>query len=92
MKSHLCLTLHEAVVGEPVGELTPHVLADIAKVEGLEVAEMTCVEQHEYGHDLAVRHAGGTVAVALAGYLKSMFFQLRGKIIAEFVENTENFY
>ena len=57
VKSHLCLTLHEAVVGEPVGELTPHVLADIAKVEGLEVAEMTCVEQHENCHDLAVRHA-----------------------------------
>ena len=57
VKANLCLTLHEAVVGEPVGELTPHVLADIAKVEGLEVAEMTCVEQHEYGHDLAVRHA-----------------------------------
>ena len=57
VEAHLCLTLHEAVVGEPVGELTLHVLADIAKVEGLQVAEMTCVEQHEYGHDLAVGHA-----------------------------------
>ena len=50
------------------------------------------MEQYEYRHDLTVGHAAGTVAMALAWHLNSMFFQLWGKKFAEFVENTENFY
>ena len=51
-----------------MGKLPPHMLADIAQVEGLQVTEATGVEQHQYGHDLAVGHEAGTVAVAFAMY------------------------
>lgn len=41
--------------------------ADIAQIERLEVTETTGVEQHEYGHDLTVRHTAWTVAMTLVG-------------------------
>lgn len=50
------------------------------------------MEQYQYRHDLAVGHAAGTVAMTLSWRLNGMFFQLRSKKFAEFVENTENFY
>jgi hypothetical protein len=50
------------------------------------------MEQHEYGHHLAVRKTARTVTVPLAWGLNQMFFQLWSKKLAEFVENTENFY
>lgn len=39
-----------------------HMLADVAEVEGLEVAEMHGVEQHQYRHHLAVGKTARTVA------------------------------
>ena len=50
------------------------------------------MEQYEYRHNLTVGHAAGTVVMTLSRHLNGMFFQLRSKKIAEFVENTENFY
>jgi len=66
VKSHLRLTLHEAVIREGMRKFIPHVLADIAKIEGLQVTETVSMEQYQYGHYLAVRHAARTVAMALA--------------------------
>ena len=43
-----------------------HVLADIAEVEGLQVAEVPSVEQNQYRHHLAVGKAAWTVATPLA--------------------------
>ena len=57
MEGNLRLALHETVVGDGVRELLAHVLAYVTQIKRLEVTEMTCVEQHEYGHDLAVGHA-----------------------------------
>ena len=57
MEGNLRLALHETVVGDGVWELLAHVLAYVTEIKRLEVTEMTCVEQHEYGHDLAVGHA-----------------------------------
>lgn len=71
---------------------TPHMLADIAQIEGLEVSEAMSVEQNQNGYDFTVRHAGRTVTVPLAGYLKCMFFQFWSKILAKIVEYTEYFY
>ena len=51
---------------------------------------MASVEQHEYGHDLAVRHPAGAVAVTLVRYLEGMFFQLWRKIFAEFLALLNN--
>ena len=84
VKPHLSLTLHEAVVWNGMREVLPHVLADIAKVEWFQVAEMVRMEQQQYGHYLAVGHAARTVAMALARDLWSVFFQLWSKIFAEF--------
>ena len=67
MKGHLCLPLHETVVGYRVGKFLLHVLADIAEVEGLQVAKMPGVEQYQYRHHLAVGETAWTVAAALAG-------------------------
>jgi hypothetical protein len=67
-------------------------LADVAEVEGLEVAEMSGVEQYQYRHHLAVGKTARTVAMPLAWGVNQVFFQLWSKIFAEFVENTENFY
>lgn len=50
------------------------------------------MEQYEYRHNLTVGHAAGTGAMTLSRHLNGMFFQLRSKKFAEFVENTENFY
>ena len=66
MKSHLCLPLHETVVGYRVGKFLLHVLADIAEVEGLEVAETLGMEQYQYRHHLAVGKTAWTVAMPLA--------------------------
>ena len=88
----LRLTLHEVVIGYGMGEILAHVLADISQVERLQVAEVSGVEKDKNRHDLAVREAAWTVAAALARDVNKMFFQLRSKIFAEFVENTENFY
>ena len=55
-------------------EVSTHMLADIAQIEGLEVSEAVSVEQDQNGHDFTVRHTGSTVTVPLAGYLKRMFF------------------
>ena len=41
-------------------------LADVAEVEGLEVAEMHGVEQHQYRHHLAVGKTARTVATPRA--------------------------
>ena len=68
MEPDLSLTFHKAVVGYSMGKLPPHMLADIAQIEGLQVTEVTGVEQNQYGHDLAVGHEAGTVAVAFARY------------------------
>lgn len=57
VEGNLSLTLHETVVGDGVWELIAHVLAYVTEIKRLEVTEMTCVEQNEYGHDLAVGHA-----------------------------------
>ena len=43
-----------------------HMLADVTEVEGLEVAEMHGVEQHQYRHHLAVGKTAWTVATPLA--------------------------
>ena len=56
VEGNLRLALHETVVGDGVWELLAHVLAYVTEIRRLEVTEMTCVEQHEYGRDLAVRH------------------------------------
>ena len=66
VKGHLCLPLHETVVGDRMGKFLLHVLADVTEVEGLEVAEMHGVEQHQYRHHLAVGKAAWTVATPLA--------------------------
>ena len=92
VKSHLRLTLHEAVVGDGAGEFLLHVLADISEVEGFQVAETLCVKQDKYCHHLAVGKEARTVAATFSWHVKLMFFQFRRKIFAEFVENTENFY
>jgi hypothetical protein len=68
------------------------VLADIAEVEGLEVAETLGMEQHQYRHHLAVGMTARTVAMPFSRGVNQVFFQLWSKIFAEFVENTENFY
>ena len=73
-------------------EVTTHMLADIAQIEGLEVSEAVSVKQDQNGHDFTVRHTVSTVTVPLAGYLKRMFFQLWSKILAKIVEYTEYFY
>src|SRR5574344_342132 len=46
VKGHLCLTLYETVIGHRMGKFLLHMLADIAEVEGLQVAEMPGMEQH----------------------------------------------
>ena len=66
VKGHLCLPLHETVVGDRMGKNLAHMLADVAEVEGLEVAEMHGVEQHQYRHHLAVGKTARTVATPLA--------------------------
>lgn len=66
VKGHLCLPLHKTVVGDCMGKFFLHVLADVAEVEGLEVAEMHGVEQHQYRHHLAVGKTARTVATPLA--------------------------
>ena len=66
VKGHLCLPLHETVVGDRMGKFLAHMLADVTEVEGLEVAEMHGVEQHQYRHHLAVGKAAWTVATPLA--------------------------
>ena len=50
-------------------KLFTHV-ADIAQVEGLQVAEAKCVEQYRDGYNLAVGHWARAVAVTLAGNRK----------------------
>ena len=55
-------------------EVTTHMLADIAQIEGLEVSEAVSVEQNQNGHDFTVRHTGRTVTVPLARYFNRMFF------------------
>lgn len=50
------------------------------------------MKEYENGHNLAVGHTAGTSAAAFAGGVQCAFFQFRGKIFAELVENTENFY
>ena len=92
VEGHLCLPLNETVVRDRMRKFLLHVLADIAEVEGLQVAEVPGVEQYQYRHHLAVGETAWTVAAALAGAVYQMFFQFRSKIFAEFVENTENFY
>lgn len=89
--AHLSLTLHETVVGEPEREFLAHMLAYIAQIEGFQVAEVAGVEQHEYRHDLAVRHEARTVAMALARHILCVS-STRVQNISEFVENTEIFY
>ena len=49
-----------------MGKFLAHMLADGAEVEGLEVAEMHGVEQHQYRHHLAVGKTARTVATPLA--------------------------
>ena len=92
LKPDLCLSLNEAVVGYGVRKVAAHMLADVAKIKGLQVTETASVEQHQDSHYLAVGQTARTVPGAFAGDAHGTFFQLRGKIFAEFVESTENFY
>ena len=50
----LCLPLDKAVVGNPMWEVSTHMLADIAQIEGLEVSEAVGMEQDQNGHDFTV--------------------------------------
>ena len=54
MQCDLCLPLDEAVVGNPMREVSTHMLADIPQIEGLEVSETVSVEQDQNGHDFTV--------------------------------------
>ena len=50
------------------------------------------MENHQDGHDLAVRHAARAVTVSLAGGFQCVSSQFRLKILAELIEDAENFY
>ena len=54
MQCDLCLPLDEAVVGNPMWEVSTHMLADIAQMERLEVSEAVGMEQDQNGHDFTV--------------------------------------
>ncbi len=90
VKSDLGLTLYESVVGDDIGELFAHVLADVTQIERFQITEVTGVEQDEDGHDFAVRHASWTVPMSLPRGRNSTFLQFMLKIFAEFVEKTKN--
>ena len=65
VEADLGLTFHETVVGDNLREFFAHVLTDIAQIERLQITEVTGVKQDEDGHDFAVGHASGTVAMVL---------------------------
>ena len=75
MQGHLRLTLHEAGVGKPDGEILVHVQADVTKVEGLQVTEAGGVEEDQNGHDFRIRHAALAVAALLSRNINEVFFQ-----------------
>lgn len=52
--AYLHLPLDKTVVGERTGEFLMHMLANIAQIEGLELAEAVGVEYDQYQHDFAV--------------------------------------
>lgn len=91
VEADLGLTFHETVVGDNLREFLAHVLTDIAQIERLQIPEVAGVKQDEDGHDFAVGHAPGTVAMVLPRDRNSAFLQFRLKIFAEFVEKTKNF-
>ena len=92
MKPRLRLPLHKVVVGQTVGKLPAHVVAYIAEMERLQGAVSHCMKEHKDSHNLAVGHEAWTVTTAFAGGVQRVFFQVRDKIFAELIENTENFY
>ena len=75
VERHLRLTLHEAVVREPDGELVAHVQADVTEVEGLQVTVVRGMEEDKDGHDFSIRHAVLAVAALLSGNLNEVFLQ-----------------
>jgi hypothetical protein len=86
VESNLRLALHEAVVGEPDGELLAHVLADVAEEEGLQVAVTGSVEEDKDAHYFGVRHAVLAIAALLSWNINEVFFQFWLKNLAEFIE------
>ena len=90
MKSDLGLAFYESIVGDDMGELFAHVLADVTQIERFQLAEVTGVKQDEDGHDFTIRHTSGTVPMPLAGGRNRSFFKFWLKIFAEFVEKTKN--
>lgn len=92
MKSYLRLPLYKAVVRQAVGKLPAHVVTYIAELKRLQVAVPHGMEKYQDGHHLAVGHQAWTVAMALARGVQCVFFQFGGKIFAELIKNTENFY
>ena len=85
------LPFNETAVGQSVWEILTHVVADVAEVKRLEVAMSHEVEEHEYGHHLAVQHLAWAVAVSLVRAFDHALFQHRLKIFAKLVHQTKNF-
>ena len=81
MEADFRLALHKAVVGDCVGEIRAHVLADVAKIKRLENAEMLGVEQHQYRHHLAVQQTAGMVRRRLPGTSTMCFFNSGAKYL-----------
>lgn len=92
MKPDRSLPLDEAVVGQAVGKFLAHMVAYVAEVERLEITVLHCMVEDEDGHNFAVGHAAWPVAAAFIAGVQRVFFQFGSEILAEFIENTENFY
>jgi hypothetical protein len=92
VKPDRSLPLDKAVVGQAVGKFLAHMVAYVAEVERLEITVLHCMVEDKDGHNFAVRHAAWPVATAFITGVQRVFLQFRGEILAEFIENTENFY
>ena len=67
-------------------------VAYVAEVERLEITVLHCMVEDKDGHNFAVRHAAWPAAAAFITGVQRVFLQFGGEILAEFIENTENFY
>ena len=92
VKPDRSLPLDKAVVGQAVGKFLAHMVAYVAEVERLEITVLHCMVEDKDGHNFAVRHAAWPVAAAFIAGVQRVFLQFGGEILAEFIENTENFY
>ena len=75
-----------------MGELRTVVFTYFMEIECLEGYIMGLMIHNEDGHDFAVAHHARAISMTLSRYVYLVFFELRCKKLAEFIENTENFY